>query len=159
VRRDRKARGSAQLSDGTVLDGPSSGVASYGLFVDVGGDRERQRISLSIKRLAADPWERYVGQLETGSDRRRHCHSRDAVRAFACVADGVDGPVHISEIAQRKGRRPDRGGADWPGTTRTDRGHRPGAAAAFAVCSPHSEHVNVVRKTVITRPERIIGTR
>ena len=36
LRRDRKARGTAQLSVGDVLAGVVVGVTSYGLFVDVG---------------------------------------------------------------------------------------------------------------------------
>src|SRR5215210_4882665 len=36
VRRDRKARGTAELSEGDVLTGTVVGVTSYGLFVDVG---------------------------------------------------------------------------------------------------------------------------
>lgn len=138
VRRDRKARGTAQLSEGTVLDGTVVGVASYGLFVDVGVadglvhrseiswekgvettarhrigdvvkvvvvglDRDRQRISLSIKRLVADPWERYVEQLETGQTVAATVTRVMPYGAFARVADGVEGLIHISEIASERG--------------------------------------------------------
>jgi small subunit ribosomal protein S1 len=134
VRRDRKARGTAQLSEGTVLDGTVVGVASYGLFVDVGVadglvhrseiswekgveptarhrlgdavkvvvvglDRERQRISLSIKRVSADPWQLYVDQLETGQTVDATVTRVMPYGAFARVADGVEGLIHISEIA------------------------------------------------------------
>jgi small subunit ribosomal protein S1 len=137
VRRDRKARGAAQLSEGAVLDGTVVGVASYGLFVDVGVadglvhrseiswergvepsarhrigdavkvmvvgvDRERQRISLSIKRLAPDPWERYVDELETGQTVEASVTRVMPYGAFARVADGVEGLIHISEIASER---------------------------------------------------------
>jgi small subunit ribosomal protein S1 len=137
VRRDRKARGTAELSEGTVLDGTVVGVASYGLFVDVGVadglvhrseigwdkgvepiaryrigepvkvmvvglDRERQRISLSIKRLSADPWQRYVDQLETGQTVDATVTRVMPYGAFARVADGVEGLIHISEIASER---------------------------------------------------------
>jgi small subunit ribosomal protein S1 len=134
VRRDRKARGTAELSEGAVLDGTVVGVASYGLFVDVGVadglvhrseiswekgvdptarhrvgdavsvivvgvDRERQRISLSIKRLRSDPWEHYAAQLETGQTVEGTVTRVMPYGAFARVADGVEGLIHVSEIA------------------------------------------------------------
>ena len=137
VRRDRKARGTAQLSEGSVLDGTVVGVASYGLFIDVGVadglvhrseiswergveptaryrigeavkvmvvglDRERHRISLSIKRLTADPWEGQVDQLETGQTVDATVTRVMPYGAFARVADGVEGLIHVSEIASER---------------------------------------------------------
>ena len=134
LRRDRKARGTAQLAEGDVLDGTVVGVTSYGLFVDigvadglvhrseitwdkgveptslhrlgdgvkvkvVGVDRDRQRISLSIKRLGSDPWEQYVNQLETGQTVTATITRVMPYGAFARIADGVEGLIHISEIA------------------------------------------------------------
>jgi small subunit ribosomal protein S1 len=133
LRRDRKARGSAQLSEGDVLSGTVVGVTSYGLFVDVGVadglvhrseitwekgveptslhrlgdgvrvvvvgvDRDRQRISLSIKRLGADPWEQYVGQLETGQTVDATVTRVMPYGAFARVAEGVEGLIHVTEL-------------------------------------------------------------
>jgi len=134
LRRDRKARGTAQLSEGDVLGGTVVGVTSYGLFVDVGVadglvhrseitwekgveptslhrvgdtvkvrvvgvDRDRHRISLSIKRLGADPWERYVGHLETGQTVDATVTRVMPYGAFARIADGVEGLIHVSELA------------------------------------------------------------
>jgi small subunit ribosomal protein S1 len=133
LRRDRKARGTAQLTEGDVLSGTVVGVTSYGLFVDVGVadglvhrseitwakgaeptslhrpgdtvqvvvvgvDRERQRISLSIKRLRADPWEEHVGQLETGQTVDATVTRVMPYGAFARVADGVEGLIHVTEL-------------------------------------------------------------
>ncbi|MGH2492339.1 MAG: 30S ribosomal protein S1 [Candidatus Limnocylindria bacterium] len=134
LRRDRKARGTAQLSEGDVLDGTVVGVTPYGLFVDVGVadglvhrseitwekgveptslrrlgdpvkvmvvgvDRDRQRISLSIKRLGADPWEQYVNQLKTGQTVDATVTRVMPYGAFARIADGVEGLIHVSELA------------------------------------------------------------
>lgn len=134
LRRDRKARGTAQLSEGDVLAGTVVGVTPYGLFVDVGVadglvhrseitwekgieptarhrlgdpvrvmvvgvDRDRQRISLSIKRLGADPWEQYVNQLETGQTLDATVTRVMPYGAFARIADGVEGLIHVSELA------------------------------------------------------------
>jgi small subunit ribosomal protein S1 len=137
LRRDRKARGTAQLSDGDVLSGTVVGVTSYGLFVDVGVadglvhrseitwekgvdpttlhrlgdvvqvmvvgvDRDRQRISLSIKRMGADPWERHVNQLETGQTIEATITRVMPYGAFARVADGVEGLIHVSELGSER---------------------------------------------------------
>jgi small subunit ribosomal protein S1 len=68
----------------------------------VGVDRERQRISLSIKRLTPDPWERYVDELETGQTVDATVTRVMPYGAFARVADGVEGLIHISEIASER---------------------------------------------------------
>jgi small subunit ribosomal protein S1 len=137
LRRDRKARATAQLAEGDVRDGTIVGVTSYGLFVDigvadglvhrseitwqkgvepttlyrlgeavkvrvVGVDRERQRISLSIKRLGADPWEEYVNQLETGQTVDATVTRVMPYGAFARIAEGVEGLIHVSELAAER---------------------------------------------------------
>jgi small subunit ribosomal protein S1 len=137
LRRDRKARGTTQLSEGDVLGGTIVGVTSYGLFVDVGVadglvhrseitwekgveptslhhlgdvvqvvvvgvDRERQRISLSIKRLGADPWERYVNELDTSQTVDATVTRVMPYGAFARIADGVEGLIHVTELGRER---------------------------------------------------------
>ncbi len=63
-------------------------------------DRERGRIGLSLKRAQPDPWraveERYqVGQIVQGTI----THVVD-FGAFAQVEDGVEGLIHLSELAE-----------------------------------------------------------
>jgi small subunit ribosomal protein S1 len=65
----------------------------------VGVDRDRQRISLSIKRLGADPWEQFVNQLETGQTVDATVTRVMPYGAFARIADGVEGLIHVSELA------------------------------------------------------------
>lgn len=62
-------------------------------------DREQGRVALSLKRLRPDPWasveDRYaVGQMIDGT-------VTNVVNfgAFVCVEDGLEGLVHISELA------------------------------------------------------------
>ncbi len=69
-------------------------------------DRERERVGLSIKRLQPDPWqaveERYqVGQLLKGVV----THVVD-FGAFAQVEDGLEGLIHVSELAERNVAHP-----------------------------------------------------
>jgi len=63
-------------------------------------DRERRRVGLSVKRLQPDPWqsveERYhVGQVIEGVV----THVVD-FGAFARVEDGLEGLIHVSELAE-----------------------------------------------------------
>jgi small subunit ribosomal protein S1 len=62
-------------------------------------DRERGRVGLSLKRLLPDPWqsieERYqVGQFVEGTV----THVVD-FGAFARVEEGLEGLIHVSELA------------------------------------------------------------
>jgi small subunit ribosomal protein S1 len=75
---------------------PDEPVEVYVLNVD----RERRRVGLSVKRLQPDPWqsveERYhVGQIIEGVV----THVVD-FGAFARVEDGLEGLVHVSELAE-----------------------------------------------------------
>jgi small subunit ribosomal protein S1 len=54
---------------------------------------------LSIKRLGTDPWERYVDQLETGQTVDATVTRVMPYGAFARIAEGVEGLIHVSEIA------------------------------------------------------------
>lgn len=70
--------------------------------VVVGIDRERQRISLSIKRLVEDPWERAVRGLTVGQTADATITRVMPYGAFARIAEGVDGLIHVSELASRR---------------------------------------------------------
>ncbi len=91
----------SELSWGRV-DHPSD-VLKPGQLVEVyvlDVDRQRGRVGLSIKRLQPDPWEfveeRYqVGQIVEGVV----THVAD-FGAFAQVEEGLEGLIHISELAE-----------------------------------------------------------
>lgn len=65
----------------------------------VGIDRDRQRISLSIKRLGDDPWQRFVNEVSTGQTVDATVTRVMPYGAFARVAEGVEGLIHVSELA------------------------------------------------------------
>ena len=67
-----------------------------------GVDRERGRISLSIKRLAEDPWLRAVRELAVGTDLDATVTRVMPYGAFARVPIGIEGLIHVSEIAPRR---------------------------------------------------------
>jgi small subunit ribosomal protein S1 len=67
-----------------------------------GVDRERGRISLSIKRLEEDPWVRASDELAVGTDVDATVTRVMPYGAFARVTTGIEGLIHISEIASRR---------------------------------------------------------
>ncbi len=67
-----------------------------------GVDRERGRISLSIKRLEEDPWVRAPHVLAVGSDVDATVTRVMPYGAFARVSTGIEGLIHISEVAPRR---------------------------------------------------------
>jgi small subunit ribosomal protein S1 len=64
-----------------------------------GVDRERGRISLSIKRLEEDPWLRAVRELAVGTEVDATVTRVMPYGAFARVPVGIEGLIHVSEIA------------------------------------------------------------
>ena len=66
--------------------------------VVIGVDRERQRICLSVRRTGADPWERYVSEPETGQTVDATLTRVMPYGAFARLAEGVEGLIHVTEL-------------------------------------------------------------
>ena len=67
--------------------------------VVTGVDAERQRISLSIKRLAEDPWARVGTEFVQGQDADATITRLMPFGAFARLAEGLEGLIHVSELA------------------------------------------------------------
>jgi small subunit ribosomal protein S1 len=69
-------------------------------------DRGRKRIGLSLRLMEPDPWEavennHYIGQLVTGVVTKLTDFG-----AFAALDDGIEGLIHISELADMSPRHP-----------------------------------------------------
>jgi small subunit ribosomal protein S1 len=62
-------------------------------------DRERQRISLGLKQTQDDPWQRVVDTYNIGDDLEGTVTKVVTFGAFVEILDGVEGLVHISELA------------------------------------------------------------
>ena len=62
-------------------------------------DRGRERISLSVRQTKEDPWEEFAGANEAGSIVDGRVTKTVPFGAFVSVTDGVEGLVHVSEIA------------------------------------------------------------
>src|SRR5207244_6813665 len=63
-------------------------------------DRERQRISLGLKQTQEDPWQRIVDTYNVGDELEGKVTKVVTFGAFVEILDGVEGLVHISELAQ-----------------------------------------------------------
>jgi small subunit ribosomal protein S1 len=65
-------------------------------------DKEKERISLSIKDTLADPWEQVSDKYPEGSFHSGTVARLDTFGAFITLADGVDGLLHISKLGSGK---------------------------------------------------------
>ena len=71
-----------------------------------GVDPDRNRISLSIRQLADDPWAQTATRFTVGTDVDAVITRLMPFGAFARVADGLEGLVHISELADERIAQP-----------------------------------------------------
>src|SRR5262252_7064756 len=62
-------------------------------------DRDRQRISLGLKQTQEDPWQRVVDTYAIGDELEGNVTKVVTFGAFVEILDGVEGLVHISELA------------------------------------------------------------
>ena len=63
-------------------------------------DRDRQRISLGLKQTQEDPWQRVVDTYSVGDELEGRVTKVVSFGAFVEILEGVEGLVHISELAQ-----------------------------------------------------------
>jgi small subunit ribosomal protein S1 len=70
-------------------------------------DRDRERISLSIRQTTEDPWDVFSKEHEVGDVVPGVVTKTVPFGAFVSVADGVEGLVHVSEIAVHRVESPE----------------------------------------------------
>ncbi len=73
-------------------------------IVPAENEKGRDKISLSRRALVKDPWQEEAGRLVTGSRRQGKVARIELFGAFIELAPGVDGLLHISELAAGSGR-------------------------------------------------------
>src|SRR5207244_13406342 len=69
-------------------------------------DRDRQRISLGLKQTQEDPWQRVMDTYNVGDELEGKVTKVVSFGAFVEIMDGVEGLVHISELAQHHVENP-----------------------------------------------------
>ena len=70
-------------------------------------DLDRERISLSVKQTQDDPWEAFSREHEVGSVVDGNVTKTVPFGAFVSVGEGVEGLVHVSEIAAHRVESPE----------------------------------------------------
>lgn len=61
-------------------------------------DRERNRVSLGMKQMEADPWSRIAAEFPVGAEVSGKVANLTDYGAFVEIQDGVEGLVHTSEL-------------------------------------------------------------
>src|SRR5919106_236807 len=119
-----------RLQPGQIVEGKISNIVDFGAFVDLDGidglihiselfgmgdtgrvkvldiDRDRQRISLGLKQTQEDPWQRVVDNYQPGDVLEGKVTKVVAFGAFVEILPGVEGLVHISELADHHVENP-----------------------------------------------------
>lgn len=70
-------------------------------------DAEKHKISLGAKDHSVDPWESFVSKFAVGDTAEVRIVKLMTFGAFAEVVPGVDGLIHISQIADRRIEKPE----------------------------------------------------
>ncbi len=65
-------------------------------------DQENDRISLGYKKTTDNPWEQFKANYEIGDVVTAKIVSITSFGAFAQIIEGVDGLIHISQLADRR---------------------------------------------------------
>ncbi len=68
----------------------------------LGVDREKKKVSLGLKQLTKDPWDDTVAQFGVGTTVTGTVKKIMDFGAFVEIAPGVEGLVHISQVATRR---------------------------------------------------------
>ena len=95
-------------------------------------DRDRQRISLGLKQTQEDPWQRVISTHRPGDVLEGAVTKVVAFGAFVEILPGVEGLVHISELADHHVENPSEVVEPGIETERQDPRDRRRAAAALA---------------------------
>jgi small subunit ribosomal protein S1 len=69
-------------------------------------DRDRQRISLGLKQTQTDPWQRVIDETQQGDVVAGKITKVVTFGAFAEIVSGVEGLIHISELAEHHVENP-----------------------------------------------------
>ncbi len=65
-------------------------------------DREDRKMSLGIKQLKPDPWEKIDTEYQVGSKHKATVRNFTNFGVFVEIAEGVDGLIHISDLSWTK---------------------------------------------------------
>lgn len=73
----------------------------------IGFDAEKRKISLGVKDHSVEPWQVFMDKYSVGDVANVRIVKLMTFGAFAEVVPGVDGLIHISQIADRRIEKPE----------------------------------------------------
>jgi small subunit ribosomal protein S1 len=91
-----------RLSDPADLLHPGQEVRVEVVEIQNPGQGRSERISLSMKTLAEDPWPASAGSIVAGEDCAGKVIRLVDFGAFVQILPGIEGLVHVSELSQRR---------------------------------------------------------
>ena len=65
-------------------------------------DREKERISLGLKQVSANPWDEIADKINIGDRVRGRVVSLKDYGAFIELAEGIEGLIHVSEMSWKR---------------------------------------------------------
>ena len=65
-------------------------------------DREKERISLGLKQVSANPWEELADKISVGDRVKGRVVSVKDYGAFVELSEGIEGLIHVSEMSYRR---------------------------------------------------------
>ncbi len=106
------------LEEGQLVTGTVKNITDYGAFVDLGGldpnehlnvgeeievkvlsfDKEKLRVSLGLKQIHDDPWERVESNYSVGGIFEAEVSNITDYGCFAQLEKGIEGLIHLSEL-------------------------------------------------------------
>jgi small subunit ribosomal protein S1 len=63
-------------------------------------DQDQERVALSLKRLRPDPWQTVEERYQVGQIVEGEITNVVDFGAFACIEEGLEGLIHVSELAE-----------------------------------------------------------
>src|ERR1043165_3618241 len=69
-------------------------------------DKDKKRVSLSLKQLMKDPWESVENEFPVGTTIEGTVKKVVEFGAFVELSPGIEGLVHVSQLAMRRVARP-----------------------------------------------------
>src|SRR5699024_11210449 len=72
----------------------------------LGSNAEEKKIALSIKRTQPEPWSRVAESYEVGQLVKGLVTQLANFGAFARIEDGIEGLIHVSELAEERIQHP-----------------------------------------------------
>ena len=120
-----------------------SEVLRVGQEVDVyvlGINAQEKKIALSIKRTQAEPWSRVAAKYEVGQLVRGTVTQLANFGAFARIEDGIEGLIHVSELADERITHPKQVVERGPGAAAAHHPDRPAAPPHGSQPAPGARH-------------------